>query len=201
MEEVRYPYAVNPSSDPNLELISKYTETAVPLVNGPWFSNKALEAPIYDILLCLTDIIDDLEDKLNLDVKKEILDGNVVRAAMIGTSGVSDHNRLIERFDLPMGGYYWKSYDFDGSGGDKSLELNPDGPYPEVEEFGFQTFNHAGGEMIFLCQTDYKVSTYQKPMDDAWVGPASIVAFKEYVAGKEWKFKMLAPALSATITA
>jgi len=184
-EEVRYPYAVNPSSDPNLELISKYTETAVPLVNGPWFSNKALEAPIYDMLLGLTDIIDDLEDKLNLDVKKEILDGNVVRAAMIGTSGVSDHNRLIERFDLPMGGYYWKSYDFDGSGGDKSLELNPDGPYPEVEEFGFQTFNHAGGEMIFSLPNGLQ-GFYLSEADGRrlQVGPASIVAFKEYVAGK-----------------
>ncbi|HAB39814.1 MAG TPA: hypothetical protein DCE52_17760, partial [Rhodobacteraceae bacterium] len=184
-EEVRYPYAVNPSSDPNLELISKYTETVVPLVNGPWFSNKALEAPIYDMLLGLTDIIDDLEDKLNLDVKKEILDGNVVRAAMIGTSGVSDHNRLIERFDLPMGGYYWKSYDFDGSGGDKSLELNPDGPYPEVEEFGFQTFNHAGGEMIFSLPNGLQ-GFYLSEADGRrlQVGPASIVAFKEYVAGK-----------------
>lgn len=184
-EEVRYPYAVDPSSDPNLELISKYAETDVPLVNGPWFSNKALEAPIYDMFLGLTDSIDDLEDKLNLDVKKEILDGNVVRAAMIGTSGVSDHNRLIERFDLPMGGYYWKSYDFDGSGGDKSLELNPDGPYPEVEEFSFRPFNHAGGEMIFSLPNGLQ-GFYLSEADGRrlQVGPASIVAFKEYVAGK-----------------
>ena len=183
--EVNYPYAVDPASAPNLGLIASYTETVVPIVNGPWLSNKALESPIYDMLLGLTDRIDDLEDRLNLDVKKEIMDGNVARAAMIGTSGVSDHNRLIERFDLPMGGYYWKSYDFDGSGGDKSLELNPDGPYPEVSEFGFQTFEHAGGEMIFSLPNALQ-GFYLSEADGRrlQVGPASIVAFKEYIAGK-----------------
>jgi formylglycine-generating enzyme required for sulfatase activity len=67
-------------------------------------------------------------------------------------SGVSQHNRLIERHELADGAYYWKSYDFEDSVGAGNLVLHPLGPatlagLPDNQrEFAFE---HAGGEIIF----------------------------------------------------
>ena len=184
-DTVRYPYALNNASDPNLDLISKYTNAEIPIVEGTWFAKNALEFPMYDLFLGLTEQISDLENSLKLDVKSEIMNGDVVRAAMINTSGVSDNNRLIERFDIPTGGYYWKSYDFNNSVGEHSLELNPDGPYADVARYNFTPFAHAGGEMIFSLPNGLQ-GFYLSEADgrEIQIGPVDIVSFKSHVPGK-----------------
>lgn len=182
-----YPYAVDPSSDPLLKVVADATRTDVPIMRADWFTHFAAEAPYYDIFLGLTGQIRDLEMRLGIDVDREIMAGRMIRAAMLpGSSGVSDHNRMLERFDLPRGGYYWKSYDFAGDQGGQSLSLHPDGPFTMTQtRTGLEGFEHDGGEMIFSLPNGlqgYYLSTAHG--DRLTVGPASIVSFRTKPIGK-----------------
>jgi len=182
-----YPYAVDPASDPLLRVISDATGAPVPLMRADWITHVVSEAPYYDILLGLTDQISDLEQSMGINVEREILSRRMIRSAMLpGASGVSDHNRMLERFDLPRGGYYWKSYDFAGDVGEQSLALHPDGPDGmNGTASGLPPFEHDGGEMIFSLPNGlqgYYLST--NTGDRLLVGPASIVSFRTKPIGK-----------------
>lgn len=184
---VAYPYAVDPESEPMTGVIAKATGAVVPVIRGDWMLRFASEAPYYDMFLGLTDHIRDLEGRLGIDVDFEISNGQVVRAGVgEGRSGVSDHNRLLERFDLPRGGYYWKSYDFAEDVGQQSLVLHPDGP-PELARTysGTEPFEHDGGEMIFSLPNGlqgFYLSTAEG--DRLTTGPTSIVSFRKRQIGK-----------------
>jgi len=184
---VVYPYAVDPASEPMTGVISEATGAVVPVIRGDWMLRFASEAPYYDMFLGLTDQISDLERRLGLDVNFEIQNGRVIRAGVgEGRSGVSDHNRMLERFDLPRGGYYWKSYDFAEDVGRQSLVLHPDGP-PELDRTysGTEPFEHDGGEMIFSLPNGlqgFYLSTAAG--DRLTIGPTSIVSFRKRQIGK-----------------
>jgi mono/diheme cytochrome c family protein len=182
-----YPYAIDPASDSLLAVLADGTGTPVPIVGASWFTHHVSEAPYYDMLLRLPADIKDLEYRMGVDVNKNIYDRNVVRAGFAeGSSGVSDHNRMIERHDLPRGGYYWKSYDFANSDDVQSLLLHPDGPV-EAQPLpsGTQPFEHDGGEMIFSLdnglQGYYLSTNLGKRLQ---VGPASIVSYRNKPVGK-----------------
>jgi len=64
------------------------------------------------------------------------------------TSGVSRHNRLVERHPTPFGAY-WRSYDFKQSAGRGNLLEFPLGPRFPGHRFDDQAFEQAGGEVIF----------------------------------------------------
>ena len=51
----------------------------------------------------------------------------LVKRAGFQKSGVSKHNRLIERHAIPTG-YFWTSYDFKGDRPEQSLFIHPLGP-------------------------------------------------------------------------
>ena len=184
---VPYPYAIDPASEPMTGVVAKATGAVVPVIRGDWMLRFASEAPYYDMFLGLTDQIRDLEARLGIDVDFEIGNGQVVRAGVgEGRSGVSDHNRLLERFDLPRGGYYWKSYDFAEDVGRQSLVLHPDGP-PELARTysGTEPFEHDGGEMIFSLPNGlqgFYLSTAAG--DRLTTGPTSIVSFRKRQIGK-----------------
>ena len=149
---VVYPYAMDPHSDAFLNVLAKGTHTAVPILNADWFTHFGSTSPYYDVLLRLPEHIRILERRLRIDVDREILDVNMIRAGF-AESGVSDHNRMLERFDLKRNGYYWKSYDFAGDDGQQLLTRFPDGP----AELGHNAsgtipFEHDGGEMIFSLE-------------------------------------------------
>jgi mono/diheme cytochrome c family protein len=182
-----YPYAVDPATDPILAAVADATQSAVPVMRADWFAHFASEAPYYDMFLGLTAQIRDLESRLGVDVEQRILTGQMIRAAMLpGSSGVSDHNRMLERYDLPRGGYYWKSYDFAGDDGDQSLTLHPDGPAElRATRSGVPPFHHDGGEMIFSLPNGlqgYYLSTNKG--ERLLVGPTSIVSFRNKPIGK-----------------
>lgn len=183
-----YPYAVDPASDPLLKVVADAVGAPVPLMRADWFTHFGAEAPFYDLFLGLTGQIKDLEmGRLGIDVDREILSGRVVRAAMLpGSSGVSDHNRMLERFELPRGGYYWKSYDFAGDNGPQSLTIHPDGPFTMTQtRTGMEGFEHDGGEMIFSLPNGlqgYYLSTAEG--ERLTVGPAAIVSFRSKPIGK-----------------
>jgi hypothetical protein len=154
--------------------ISRRTGTRLAWVRADWFVFHAAQPPLYHDLLAPADqpdaIASDraLESYLGLDALSNIASNNVARAGFVGGkvdrvrgSGVSDNNRLIERHVLagngryaPTGwsGYYWKSYDFGGNAGTKSIFGHPFGPkgvpykgaWPQGQEF-----EQDGGEIIW----------------------------------------------------
>ncbi len=152
--EKAYPYGfkVEKGIDNDFSEVVSQTKTNTPYVHADWFANRAGKPPLYHALLNLPLTDTELEkDFLSVDVLSNIKkteQGNknastrVIRAA-VQDSGVSNHNRMIERHKSKYG-WYWKSYDFAGSVGKQDLEQNPLGPNETPV-----TFEHDGGEMIF----------------------------------------------------
>ncbi|MFM7052728.1 MAG: SUMF1/EgtB/PvdO family nonheme iron enzyme, partial [Planctomycetota bacterium] len=155
----RYPYGRTLGTKQEEEIV-RWIGTDLPIVRADWFVFATSRPPLYHDLLGLpgsdgkpgADYA--LERMLGVDVGKNILEGVQVARAGIRDkqSGVSQHNRLIERHEMADGAYYWKSYDFGDSVGTSNLVLHPLGPanlagLPENQrDFAFA---HAGGEIIF----------------------------------------------------
>jgi formylglycine-generating enzyme required for sulfatase activity/mono/diheme cytochrome c family protein len=183
-----YFYGVSPSGDAELETLIRTTGTQLPVVRTDWFMANASKPPLYDEFLKFGHNIKDVEnDILHVDRAKEIRDLDVVRAGFgKGHSGVSDHNRMVERYDLSRDGYYWVSYDFSGDTGRQDLKRFPHGP----DGIGtlpthLQPFEHAGGEMIFSLpngmQGYYLANNKGQKLDTA---PTEIVHFRNRPSGK-----------------
>lgn len=182
-----YPFGYDPDSDTVLKTLTGLTDTNVPVMRADWFMANAPKPENYHVLLELTKDIRDLEKRIGVDVDDNIKRRRVARSGVLeGVSGVSDHNRMLERHDTPQGGYYWKSYDFAGSKGLQDLRRNPHGP-KELEPLdeGLTSFHHDGGEMIFSLPNGlqgYYLSTDKGIQLDR--GPASIVSFRNRPIGK-----------------
>jgi serine/threonine-protein kinase len=132
--------------------------TKLPFVRADWFVANAARPPLYHSLLYKTLLglkhsgkrpmtALDLEKKLGVDVLKNIKEDKVWRAGFT-RSGVSGHNRLVERHETTLGAY-WKSYDFKSSVGVRNLTLKPLGPVFKGNDFEDHAFEHDGGEIIF----------------------------------------------------
>ena len=183
------PYAVQPTQRNGLSDLSRATNSAIPVARADWFVATAATTDFYNGLLKLPENISELEAKIGFpDINAEIEKGGVIRAGFLeGESNVSGHNRLIERFQMPNGGYYWKSYDFEGSAGAQSLLNRPYGPsgisMPEETE----PFEHDGGEMIFSLPNGLQ-AYYLSLADGTSIkeAPEAIVAFprEQAVAGQ-----------------
>lgn len=184
---IRYPYAIDPASDPALRGLATETGASVPILHADWFARHASEAPYYDLLLRLPPHIRQLEQRLGVDVATQTLSGRTIRAGLIqGQSGVSDHNRVLERFDLAGSGYYWVSYDFAGDEGRQSIVDFPDGPDgPRPTASGTLPFLHDGGEMIFSLPNGMQ-GFYLSEADGTRIfeGPTEIVSFRNSPAGQ-----------------
>jgi hypothetical protein len=149
-----YPYSVE-LLEPGMDRVKTLVGSTLPWVRGDWLVFKAARPPLYHELLQLpaSKTADaDLERALGIDIKKNITFGMADRAGFRGGkfgskgSGVSDHNRLIERHATRYGSY-WKSYDFSASEGEQDLLNRPLGVVPGASsDFSFK---HAGGEIIF----------------------------------------------------
>ena len=112
----------------------------VPYVHVDWFIGKASEPPLYNEILALPDTDTELETLLGVDVIDNIKNDPGVRVWRAGikgkNSGVSRHNRVVERHKSRYGAY-WKSYDFAGSVGRQNIFVHP------------LSFTHDGGEVVF----------------------------------------------------
>lgn len=177
-----YPYGIDPDSSVALKTLSSEMDTQLPMMRSDWFMSGASSPKLYHALLKLPENIRELEKAMDIDVDQNIKDFRVVRAAFErGSSGVSAHNRMIERHKAPQGGYYWKSYDMAGSFGRQSLKENPHGP-EEIGELpeGLKSFEHDGGEMIFSLpnglQGYYLSDNKGNRLDDA---PEKIVSYQK----------------------
>ena len=150
----RYPYGLTHDQYPDDREINELADevqflsgTTIPAIRTDWFVATAARPPLYHILLQLPSTADALERRLEVDVSGNIQRGEITRAGF-NASGVSGHNRLVERHATPHGAY-WKSYDFKSSSGFGNLFVFPLGPRFAGNKFEKHAFKHDGGEIIF----------------------------------------------------
>ena len=140
--EDAYPYHISAPAQlairNQLGRLQTSTKTDVPSVHIDWFIAKAAAPPLYDDLLSLPSSVQELETRLEVDVARNLRDapGIEVWRAGFNNSGVSNHNRVVERHTSRYGAY-WKSYDFAGNVGTQNIFVHP------------FNFTHDGGEIIF----------------------------------------------------
>ena len=168
--EEAYPYHISFDADlatrNQLGRLQTQMKTDVPSVHVDWFIANASTPPLYHDLLSLPLTDRDLETRLEVDVARNIINAPGVRVWRAGfkNSGVSNHNRVVERHTSRYGAY-WKSYDFAGSVGTQNILTHP------------LNFTHDGGEVIFNLpnglQGYYLVDGNGLRLDEA---PISIVS-------------------------
>ena len=148
-----YPYCLQSDQAAHRTLYQRLG-TQAPYVRADWFLATATRPPLYELLLDIPDTLDELARDLGVDISDNINHPGQARptgVVRVGfrSSGVSFHNRLIERHQRPNGGYLWVSYDFQDDAGRSDLRDNPLGPQ-SLDRQGFRnTFVHAGGEVIY----------------------------------------------------
>ena len=142
--EAAYPYHIGfdaPTQNALKEQLGRLqmeTKSDIPSVHVDWFMATAATPPLYHDLLSLPLTDRELETRLGVDVPRNLRDAPGVRVWRAGfnNSGVSNHNRVVERHAF-RDGAYWKSYDFAGSVGTQNIFNHP------------LSFTHDGGEVIF----------------------------------------------------
>ncbi|MXZ01341.1 hypothetical protein F4Y93_12125 [Candidatus Poribacteria bacterium] len=110
----------------------------VPFVHADWFLANASLPPLYHDILDLPETDRELEQQLEVSVARNLQSAPGVRVWRAGfnDSGVSNHNRVVERHTSRYGAY-WKSYDFAGSVGTQNIFTHP------------LSFQQDGGEVVF----------------------------------------------------
>ena len=142
--ETVYPYVIEFDETTRPVLHRKFTALReamvceVPFVHVDWFLAVASLPPLYHDILSLPDTEAALERELGIDVAGNLRRAPGLRVMRAGTndSGVSAHNRVVERHSF-RNGAYWKSHDFASSVGLKNILQNP------------LSFDRDGGEVIF----------------------------------------------------
>ena len=170
--EDEYPYKVEFNAPTQTSLREKLMtlrqemNCEVPFVHVDWFLATASLPPLYHDILGLPETDRELETRLEVNVVENIRNaaGKRVWRAGFNNSGVSNHNRVVERHTSRYGAY-WKSYDFAGSVGTQNIFTHP------------LSFTHDGGEIIFNLpnglQAYYLVDAGGNRLDSA---PISIVS-------------------------
>ena len=139
-----YPYKIEfnaptqASLRETLALLRQEMNCEVPFIHVDWFLATASLPPLYHDILALPETDRELEARLEVNVVENLRNaaGRRVWRAGFNDSGVSNHNRVVERH-LSRYGAYWKSYDFAGSVGTQNIFTHP------------LSFTHDGGEIIF----------------------------------------------------
>ena len=142
--EAEYPYKVEFKAPTETQLREKLItlrqkmDCEVPFIHVDWFLATASLPPLYHDILNLPETDRELEERLEVNVVENLRNapGKRVWRAGFSDSGVSNHNRVVERH-ISRYGAYWKSYDFAGSVGTQNIFTHP------------LSFTHDGGEVIF----------------------------------------------------
>ena len=170
--EAEYPYHIAFDAPTQTALKEQLTRLQgemradIPAIHVDWFVAQASLPPLYHDLLSLPLTDRELETRLEVDVLRNLQNAPGVRVWRAGTnnSGISNHNRVIERHKSQHGAY-WKSYDFAGSVGTQNIFTHP------------LSFTHDGGEVIFNLpnglQAYYVTNASGFRLDDA---PINIVS-------------------------
>jgi hypothetical protein len=164
-----YPYAMKPDVSA-YNTVASVTNTPLAWIRGDWFGFTASRPPLYYDLLKLPKTFPELEKTADVDVKSDI-EKFLVKRAGFQNSGVSKHNRLIERHAIPTG-YFWTSYDFKGDRPEQSLFIHPLGPVG----LNADAFRHDGGETIFSLPNGFQAYYLNTAKGDRLdKGPTEIV--------------------------
>ncbi len=167
-----YPYQITFDAPTQTHLREKLTtlqqemSCEVPFVHVDWFLATASLPPLYHDILALPETDRKLEENLDVYVADNLQNapGKRVWRAGFNDSGVSRHNRVVERHTSQHGAY-WKSYDFAGSAESQNIFSHP------------LDFTHDGGEIIFNLpnglQAYYLVDAIGNRLD---VAPTEIVS-------------------------
>ena len=139
-----YPYAIAFDEETQAGLRAKLAnlqqtmECDIPFVHVDWFLATASLPPLYHNILRLPETERELERELGVDADRNLLrdPGRRVWRAGTNDSGVSNHNRVVERHTARYGAY-WKSHDFAGSTDAQNIFTHP------------LSFERDGGEVIF----------------------------------------------------
>ena len=170
--EAVYPYRIDFNAPTQTSLREKLTNLRtsmsceVPFIDVDWLLATASLPPLYHDILDLPGTDRALEARLEVNVVENIRNaaGKRVWRAGFNDSGVSNHNRVVERHTSRYGAY-WKSYDFAGSVGTQNIFTHP------------LSFEHDGGEIIFNLpnglQAYYLVDAGGRRLDSA---PINIVS-------------------------
>ena len=142
--EAAYPYGIEFNAPTQTALREKLTnlreamDCEVPFVHVDWFLATTSLPPLYHDILGLPETDRELETRLEVNVVENLRNaaGRRVWRAGFNDSGVSNHNRVVERHESRYGAY-WKSYDFAGSVDTQNIFTHP------------LSFTHDGGEIIF----------------------------------------------------
>ncbi len=142
--EAAYPYRIDfdatthASLHRKLAALQQGTASEVPFVQADWFLATASLPPLYHDILGLPETERALERELGIDVVRNLQRAPGISVWRAGTndSGVSNHNRVVERHTFRYGAY-WKSHDFAGSAGTQNIFTHP------------LSFERDGGEVIF----------------------------------------------------
>lgn len=142
-----YPYGVKPETTVYDSVVSQ-TGTPLAWIRGDWFGFSASRPPLYHHLVRSPNTFQGLQKQVGVDVEANIAKFLAKRAGF-QISGVSKHNRLIERHSINTG-YFWTSYDFKGDTPEQSLFERPLGPT------GPNGFKHDGGETIYSLPNGFQ---------------------------------------------
>ena len=139
--ENNYPYSIEYDAERQAGLHAKLTHLReemaceVPFIHVDWFLATASLPPLYHDILDLPTTDRELERQLGINVARNLQRARAWRAGF-KESGVSRHNRVVERHTSRYGAY-WKSYDFAGSAEIQNVFIHP------------LDFKHDGGEIVF----------------------------------------------------
>ena len=153
--EEAYPYHIAFDAPAHLALknqlgrLQRHSKSAMPAIHIDWFIATASTPPLYHDLLSLPQTDRELETRLEVDVARNIINAPGVRVWRAGfnNSGVSNHNRVVERHTSRYGAY-WKSYDFAGSVGTQNIFTHPTAFTPDGGEVVFNLPNGLQGYFV-----------------------------------------------------
>lgn len=176
----KYPFALTVRGD-EADQLYRMTYCEVPYLRADWFIRTAARPELYHKLVTLPDYqgiperVNVLERLLSVDLQANFDNDRIWRAGFSGKkSGVSDHNRIVERHDARYG-YYWPSYDSAGDQERQNFSRFPLGPkFPNRQNLG--AFDHDGGEFIFSLPNGLQGYMLAKATGERInVGPQAIV--------------------------
>lgn len=145
-----YPYGLEEND------LGREAGSPVPILRADWLATNGTRPPLYHDILGLPATLDELNRKLGVDLVGNLQKFRALRAGFVA-SGISRFNRMIERHELgAWPGYYWLSYDFAGSNGQRDLLRNPLGPMRAQIAGGRREFEHDGGELIFSLPNGFQ---------------------------------------------
>jgi hypothetical protein len=176
-----YPYGLRVPG-PEAGQLYELTYCDMPYLRADWFIYHAARPPLYHELVTLPDYVGIPEKQSTLEklVGVNLLDNyqndRLWRAAFSGKkSGVSDHNRMVERHDSKYG-WYWPSYDSAGDSDRQNFFRFPLGPKFDGRQ-NLGAFEHDGGEIIFSLPN--RLQAYMLALADGTridKGPLTIVS-------------------------